>query len=219
MSEHTHSHSHGHSHGLVDPSIIRSRAGVRAVTLSLLVLGATAGLQLLVFAGAASSVSLLGDLIHNGGDALTAIPLGIAFFLRSEDGERRAGLVVVAVVFASACVALYETIGRFIHPETVSHLGALAVAGLVGVAGNAGAALIRSRAGARLGSPALRADGAHARVDAIVSLGVVVSAIFLAAGVEIADPIIGLIITLTILRVTWTSWRTVTGRETHSHDH
>ena len=209
MSAHSHPHSHGHSHGLVDPSIVRSRAGVRAVSLSLFVLGVTAGLQALVFVSASASVSLLGDTIHNGGDALTAVPLGIAFFLRSHEGERRAGLAVVAAVFVSACVALYETVLRFVDPRPVNHLGLLAAAGAIGFAGNALAAMIRTRAGARLGSAALRADGQHARVDAIVSLGVIASSIFLAAGVTVADPIIGLVITLAILRVTWTSWQTV----------
>jgi cation diffusion facilitator family transporter len=206
---HGHSHAHGHSHGLVDPSIVRSKAGLRAVTLSLGVLGLTAALQALVFAAASPSVSLLGDLIHNGGDALTAIPLGAAFLLRSHRAEHRAGVAVVLVVFASACVALYETIERFIHPQTVSHLGILAAAGVVGFAGNAVAASIRSRAGKRLQSPALIADGSHARVDALVSLGVVASAGLVAAGAHVADPFIGLAITAAILRVSWSSWRTV----------
>lgn len=207
----SHAHSHGHSHGLVDPSIIRSRAGLRAVTLSLGVLGVAALLQAVVFAEASQSVSLLGDVIHNGGDALTAIPLGAAFLLRSHRAEHAAGMAVVAVVFASACVALYETIDRFIHPQTVGHLGVLAVAGFVGFAGNAIAATIRSRSGERLQSAALIADGSHARVDALVSLGVVASAALVAAGAQVADPFIGLAITLAILRVSWSSWRTVRG--------
>jgi cation diffusion facilitator family transporter len=203
------SHSHGHAHGLVDPTIVRSRAGLRAVTLSLGVLGAAAVLQAVVFAVASPSVSLLGDLIHNGGDALTAIPLGAAFLLRSHRAEHAAGMSVVLVVFASACVALYETIERFIHPHPVGHLGVLAAAGLVGFAGNAVAARIRLRAGKRLQSPALLADGSHARVDALVSLGVMASAALVAAGAHVADPLIGLAITLVILKVSWSSWRTV----------
>jgi divalent metal cation (Fe/Co/Zn/Cd) transporter len=110
--EHEHGHGeHGHSHGLVDRSIVRSRAGVRTVAVSLAVLGLNAGAQLAVFA-LSGSVALLADLIHNFGDALTAVPLGIAFFLRSFRGEKFAGLAVVLAIFISACVALYETIMR-----------------------------------------------------------------------------------------------------------
>jgi cation diffusion facilitator family transporter len=200
--------NHGHAHGLVDRSIVRSREGVRAVALSLAVLLATAVLQAAVFA-LSGSVALLADLIHNGGDALTAIPLGIAFFLRSARGERFAGYAVVATIFVSAMVALYETIVRLIHPEHLSHLGALAVAGLVGFVGNEIAAQVRLRAGRRLTSPALVADGNHARVDGFVSLGVVVSAAAVALGLPVADPLVGLAITIIILRVTWDSWRTI----------
>ena len=107
---------HGHSHGLVDRSIVRSRAGVKAVSLSFAILGIAAGVQLGVFV-LSGSVALLADLIHNFGDALTAVPLGIAFFLRSVRGEKFAGLAVVLAIFVSACVALFETIGRFIHPQ------------------------------------------------------------------------------------------------------
>src|SRR5690348_4744813 len=195
--EHSH-HGHGHSHGLIDPSIRRSRAGVRAVLLALLVLGAAAGAQLVVFV-ASGSVALLADLIHNAGDAATAIPLGIAFALRSERAERWAGLAVVFAIFVSACVAGYEAIDRLITPVEVDHLGALAVAGVIGFAGNWLAAVIRSRAGRRLDSPALVADGAHARADAYVSLAVVASAVVVAIGVPIADPLIGLVMTVVIL--------------------
>ncbi len=175
---------------------------------SLAILAVAASAQLAIFA-LSSSVALLADLIHNFGDALTAIPLGIAFFLRSARGERFAGLVVVAVIFISACVALYETIMRFIHPEHLTHLWALAAAGLIGFAGNELAALVRLSAGRRLASAAMTADGRHARVDGFVSLGVVASAFFVALGVPIADPIIGLAITLVILKITWDSWHTV----------
>jgi cation diffusion facilitator family transporter len=203
-----HAHGHGHSHGLVDPSIIRSRAGICAVALSLLVLGLTAGTQAAVFA-LTGSVALLADLIHNFGDALTALPLGIAFYLRSARGERWAGYAVVLAIFISACVALYETIQRLINPEDLSHLWTLAAAGAIGFAGTEVAAVIRLRAGRRLGSPALVADGNHARVDGFVSLGVVLSAAVVAAGAPIADPLIGLAITLVILRITWQSWQTI----------
>jgi cation diffusion facilitator family transporter len=197
-----------HTHGLVDRSILRSRAGVRAVALSLLILGITAGAQAAVFV-LSNSVALLADLIHNAGDALTAIPLGIAFFLRSVRGERLAGLAVVLAIFVSACVALYETLLRFIHPEHLSHLWVLAAAGAVGFVGNELAAHVRLSAGRRLGSAAMIADGKHARTDGFVSLGVVASAIVVGLGVRIADPIIGLLITLVILRITWEAWHEV----------
>jgi cation diffusion facilitator family transporter len=202
---------HGHSHGLVDRSILRSRAGIRAVLSSLGVLGFTAAAQAAVFLFT-GSVALLADLIHNAGDALTALPVGVAFTLRSARAERWAGLAVVAAIFISACVALYETILRLIDPQELSHLSVLAGAGIVGYVGNEVAARIRLRAGRRLESPALVADGNHARVDAFVSLGVVASAAAVAAGLPIADPIIGLGITAVILKITRDSWRTVRTR-------
>jgi cation diffusion facilitator family transporter len=207
--EHGHDHhGHGHSHGLVDPSIVRSREGVRAVSLSLAVLLVAALAQTAIYV-LSGSVALLADLIHNFGDASTAIPLGAAFLLRSPRGERRAGLFVVATIFASACVAMWESIDRLIHPQHLSHLWVLAAAGVVGFAGNELAAQIRVRAGRRLASPALIADGNHARVDGFVSLSVIASAAVVALGVERADPIIGLVITVVILKVTLDSWRTV----------
>jgi cation diffusion facilitator family transporter len=209
-----HAHEHGHSHGLVHDSIKRSREGLRAVTWALLILALTAVAQVIVFV-ASGSVALLADLIHNAGDAATAIPLGIAFALRSARGERWAGLAVVLAIFISACVAGYEAVGRLLDPQDVEHLGALALAGVLGFAGNWAAALVRSRAGRRLGSPALVADGAHARADAYVSLAVVASAAVVAIGLQIADPLIGLAITLVILRITWESWKTVRGDAGH----
>src|SRR5262249_29221322 len=131
---HEHGHGHGHSHGLVDPSIVRSRAGIRAVAFSLGVLGLTAAVQTAIFV-LTNSVALLADLIHNFGDALTAVPLAIAFFLRSGRAERWAGLAVVLAIFISACVALYETIVRLIHPEHLTHLWSLAAAGAIGFLG------------------------------------------------------------------------------------
>ena len=199
---------HGHSHGLVDRSILRSRAGVKAVVASLAILAIAAGVQLAIFA-LSHSVALLADLVHNFGDALTAVPLGIAFFLRSVRGERLAGLAVVFAIFVSACVALYVTIQRFIHPQHLTHLWVLAAAGIVGFAGNELAARVRLSAGRRLGSAAMTADGNHARVDGFVSLAVVASAIVVALGAQIADPIIGLTITVVILKITWDSWNTV----------
>jgi len=206
-SGHTHDHDHargghGHSHGLIDPSIKRSRAGIRAVLLSLLVLGLTALAQVAIFAST-GSIALLADLIHNFGDAATAIPLGIAFALRSERAERGAGYFVVLAIFVSACIAGYEAIVRLLDPEDVSQVGALAAAGVLGFAGNMIAAVIRSRAGRALDSPALVADGNHARADAYVSLAVVASAIAVALGLQIADPLIGLAITVVIAKITW----------------
>ena len=221
--EHHHPHSHdhrtrrgghGHSHGLVERSIVRSRKGLRAVGLSLAVLGLAALAQTIIFI-ASGSIALLADLIHNFGDAATAIPLGAAFLLRSERAERYAGLFVVAAIFISACVAGVEAVSRLIHPQSPTHLLALAGAGLIGYSGNWVAAQIRIRAGRTLDSAALITDGNHARADAYVSLAVIASAAVVALGLRIADPLIGLGITFVILKITWDSWRTVRGGHTH----
>lgn len=220
MEKHTHTHDephhhedehggvHGHSHGLVDPSIVRSKQGVEAVSFSLAVLFVTGLLQVGIFV-LSNSVALFADLIHNFGDALTALPLGVAFFMRSPRGEKWAGYFVVLVIFVSALVAGYESIQRFINPVEPTHLWALALAGLIGFLGNELAARIRTSAGKKLNSPALIADGNHARVDGFVSLGVVASAAFVGAGLSVADPLIGLIITSILLQITWQSWRTI----------
>jgi cation diffusion facilitator family transporter len=209
-------HAHRHTHRLIDPTIGRSRAGLRAVGVSLAVLGAAALAQALIFV-ATDSIALLADLIHNFGDALTAVPVGAAFLLRSERAERVAGLFVVGAIFISACVAGYEAVLRLIEPRAPDQLGALALAGAIGFAGNWVAAQVRSRAGQRLDSPVLIADGDHARADAFVSLGVVASAGAVALGLDVADPLIGLAITLVILRITGQSWGTV--RRGHRHAH
>ncbi|HEY6638422.1 MAG TPA: cation transporter [Solirubrobacterales bacterium] len=211
----THGHEHSHTHGLVDDSIKRSREGLRAVGLSLGVLGATAAIQAVIYA-ATHSVALLADLIHNFGDALTALPLGAAFALRSARAERYAGLAVVFAIFASACVAGVIAIEKIIDPHAPTHLLALGLAGAVGFAGNEAAAQIRLGAGRRLGSPALVADGHHARADGFVSLGVLLSAGLVAVGLPLADPVIAIVITGVILRITRQSWLTVSGRA-HSH--
>jgi cation diffusion facilitator family transporter len=208
--------AHEHAHGLVDPSIVRSRAGVKAVALSLGILGLAAAAQAVIFV-VSDSVALLADLIHNIGDALTAVPLGVAFFLRSVRAERLAGIAVVLVIFVSACVAFYETIMRMLDPKDLDHLWILAVAGVIGFVANELAAQVRLRAGRRLDSAALVADGNHARVDAFVSLGVVLSAALVALGAERADPVVGLLITLVILKITWDSWRTIRHGVAHSH--
>ena len=210
--DHRHEHEHGHEHGLIDRSILRSRAGIRAVSWSLAILTVTALAQAFIYSRTLS-VALLADLIHNFGDALTAIPLGLAFFFRSLRGERLAGLAVVLAIFISAMVALVQTIERFIHPRTLTHLWLLALAGIIGFIGNEIAAQVRLRAGHRLQSPALVADGKHARVDGFVSLGVLASATLVGLGLPSADPIIGLIITLVILHITWQSWQTISKTE------
>ncbi|HVD47950.1 MAG TPA: cation diffusion facilitator family transporter [Candidatus Limnocylindria bacterium] len=208
LVEHDDADEHDHAHGLVDRSILRSRAGIRAVSWSLAILTVTALAQAFIYSRTLS-VALLADLIHNFGDALTAIPLGIAFYLRSARGERWAGVAVVLAIFISALVALGQTIERFIHPRSLSHLWLLAAAGVFGFIGNEIAAQVRLRAGRRLNSPALVADGNHARVDGFVSLGVLASAAVVALGLPIADPVIGLAITAVILQITWESWHTV----------
>jgi cation diffusion facilitator family transporter len=209
--EHQHAEGHGHTHGLVDPSIRRSREGIRAVVLSLVILGLAAVAQGLIFL-LTNGVALLADLIHNAGDAATALPLGVAFAIRSVRAERIAGLFVVLAIFASACVAGFEAIDRLINPREVSHLGALAAAGGIGYLANWLAARVRIRAGHRLNSPALVADGNHARADAYVSLAVVASAAAVALGANSLDPLIGLAISAVIIRITWQSWLTVRGR-------
>jgi cation diffusion facilitator family transporter len=209
-----HPHEHGHSHGLVDPSIKRSRAGLRTVGVSLAVLAATATIQAAIYV-ATGSVALLADLIHNFGDAATAIPLAAAFLLRSRKAEEYAGLAVVAAIFISACVAGVFAVEKIINPSPPDHLLALALAGAIGFAGNEVAAQVRLRGGRRLDSPALVADGYHARTDGFVSLSVMMSAALVALGLDLADPVIAIAITGVILRITWQSWRTV--RSGHAH--
>ena len=221
--EHHHEHAdgpgepgthHAHAHGVIARSLLRSRSGIRVVSWSLLILLATSLLQGFIYLST-GSVALLADLIHNFGDALTAVPLGIAFFLRSERGERWAGKAVVLAIFISACVALVETVRRILHPQPLGNLAVLAAAGVIGFLGNELAAVLRIRVGRKLDSPALVADGFHARADGFVSLAVVASAALVALGLPVADPIIGLGITAVILRITWQAWRTVQGDDDH----
>jgi cation diffusion facilitator family transporter len=214
-SSHRHDHDRGHSHGLVDASIKRSQGGLRAVSASLGTLAATAAIQAAIYV-ATGSVALLADLIHNFGDALTAVPLAAAFLLRSARAERYAGLAVVFAIFVSACVAGVVAVEKIIDPHVPEHLLALGIAGAVGFAGNEIAAQIRLGAGRRLESPALVADGYHARTDGFVSLGVMASAALVAVGLPLADPVIAIVITAIILRITWQSWLTVRGRA-HAH--
>lgn len=158
------SHVQGHTHGLVDHSVLRSRAGVRAVLVSLLLLGATAAAQAVVYV-LTGSVALLADLIHNAGDAFTAVPVGAAFLLRSDRAEQWAGYVVVLAIFVSACVALWQVVERLLHPQELDYLWPLAAAGLIGFIGNELAARYGSAQAAVSRAP-LIADGRDIDLDA-----------------------------------------------------
>jgi cation diffusion facilitator family transporter len=207
-----HGHGHGHGHSAadrVDPALATSGRGLRTLAWSFAVLSATAVAQL-VLVLVTGSVALLGDTIHNFADALTALPLGVAFLLGRRAATRRytyglgraedlAGLVVVLLVLASAVFAGYEAVHRLLDPQPVRHLAVLAVAGVLGFAGNELVAQWRIKVGRRIGSAALVADGVHARTDGFTSLAVVVGAGGVALGFPAADAIIGLLITVAIL--------------------
>ncbi|MEM6105903.1 cation diffusion facilitator family transporter [Mycobacterium sp. 050272] len=243
MSDHGHDHSHGHDHahrhpkGLwgavkeifaphshdaadsVDSELESSADGIRAVKISLLVLGATAIAQIVVVV-LSGSIALAADTIHNFSDALTAVPLWIAFALSTKAATRRytygfgraedlAGLFVVAMITLSAIIAGYEAVERLINPRPIEHVGWVAVAGLLGFIGNEWVALYRIRVGRRIGSAALVADGLHARTDGFTSLAVLAGAGGVALGFPLADPIVGLVITLAILAVLRTAVRDV----------
>ena len=211
-------HSHD-SADSVDSALEASAQGIRAVKISLVALGVTAILQLIVVA-ISGSVALLADTIHNFSDALTAVPLWIAFVLSRRAASRRytygygrmedlAGLFVVAMIALSAVIAGWEAINRLIHPSPVSNLGWVAAAGVIGFAGNELVAVYRIRVGQQIGSAALVADGVHARTDGLTSLAVVVGAAGVALGWPAADPVIGLLITIAILGVLRTAARDV----------
>lgn len=195
----------------VDDALESSRQGVRAVKISLVVLAVTAVLQVLVVV-VSGSVALRADTIHNLSDALTALPLWVAFVLgrRAATGrytygfgraEDLAGLFVVAMIAVSAGLAGWEALRRLVDPQPVSNLGWVAVAGVVGFLGNETVALYRNRIGRQIGSAALVADGLHARTDGLTSLAVVAGAVGIALGWQRADPVVGLIITVAILVV------------------
>ena len=203
-------HSHD-SADKVDSALESSRDGLRALWLSLAGLGLTAALQAVV-AWWSHSVGLLGDTLHNVADALTAVPLGLAFLVGRRAPNRRytygygraedlAGIVIVAVIAVSAAVAGYAAVRRLLHPATVHHLLAVAVAAVVGFAGNELVARLRIRVGRRIGSAALVADGLHARTDGFTSLAVLLGAGGVALGWPWADPVVGLVITVAILFV------------------
>jgi cation diffusion facilitator family transporter len=199
----------GHHH--VDDALADSAAGIRAVRISLIALAITAVAQVVIVAFS-GSVALLADTVHNFSDALTAVPLWIAFAVSRRAASRRytyglgraedlAGLFVVAVIAISAIVAAAQAVDRLIHPAPLSHLGWVAAAGVIGFVGNELVALYRIRIGTRIGSAALRADGLHARVDGLTSLAVVVGAAAVAVGFPAADPIVGLVIAGVIVGV------------------
>lgn len=211
-----------HSHDAadsVDDTLESTAAGIRTVKISLLVLGLTALIQIVIVV-MSGSVALAADTIHNFADALTAVPLWIAFALGAKPATRRytygfgrvedlAGSFVVAMITMSAIIAGYEAIARLIHPQQIEHVGWVALAGLVGFIGNEWVALYRIRVGHRIGSAALIADGLHARTDGFTSLAVLCSAGGVALGFPLADPIVGLHITAAILAVLRTAARDV----------
>lgn len=211
-----------HSHDAadsVDDTLESTAAGIRTVKISLLVLGLTALIQIVIVV-MSGSVALAADTIHNFADTLTAVPLWIAFALGAKPATRRytygfgrvedlAGSFVVAMITMSAIIAGYEAIARLIHPQQIEHVGWVALAGLVGFIGNEWVALYRIRVGHRIGSAALIADGLHARTDGFTSLAVLCSAGGVALGFPLADPIVGLLITAAILAVLRTAARDV----------
>ena len=223
---HGHDHgdggSHGHTHGVIDPSIATTERGIWAIKWSFVILAVTAALQILVVL-ATGSVALLADTIHNVADATTAIPLWIAFRLAQRKPtatftygcgrvEDLAGIAIVLIILFSALVAAYEAISRIFHPLSITLLGWVALAGLIGFIGNEVVAVFRIRVGREINSAALIADGYHARTDGLTSLAVVVGAIGVWLGFPLADPIIGLLITIAIFGIMWPSARAVLTR-------
>jgi cation diffusion facilitator family transporter len=219
---HGHDQGHGHTHGTVDPALLATARGIAAVRWSLVILGITAAVQVVVVV-LTGSVALLADTVHNAGDALTAVPLWIAFSYARRPATRRytygfgrvedlAGIAVVLTILFSALFAGYESALRIVQPQSVTHLSAVAAAALVGFAGNEAVARLRIRTGRRIASVALIADGQHARIDGLTSLAVLVGAIGVWLGLRLADPIVGLLIALAILRIVWQSARSVLSR-------
>lgn len=215
----THTHGHTHTHGAVDPSILTTERGILVTKWSFVGLFITALLQMVVVI-LSGSVALLSDTIHNFGDAMTAIPLGIAFTLARLKPSKRftygygrvedlAGVIIVAIILFSAVVAGYQSILRLVHQQSVHYLPAVAVAALIGFIGNEIVAVYRIKVGNDIGSAALVADGYHARVDGITSLAVLAGAFGVWLGFPLADPIIGLIIAAAIFRIVWDSSKTV----------
>lgn len=223
---HGHSHGgaegHGHTHGVIDPSLSSSERGIWAIKWSFVILAITAAIQIVVVV-TSGSVALLADTIHNVGDATTAIPLWIAFRLVKRKPtntfnyglgrvEDLAGMFVVVIILISALVAGYEAINRLIHPQPITQLLAVAVAGVVGFIGNEAVAVFRIKVGRDMNSAALIADGYHARTDGLTSLAVVLGALGVYLGFPLADPIIGLLITIAIFGIVWQSAKAVLTR-------
>ncbi|HXY87361.1 MAG TPA: cation diffusion facilitator family transporter [Candidatus Acidoferrales bacterium] len=225
MTDHSHSqdngdvHPHSHAHSMVNPALFISKRGIWILKWSLLGLTATAVFQLVIvlYSG---SVALLADTIHNFGDALTAIPLWIAFRMSVWKPTRRytygygrvedlAGIAVVFIILLSFSFAGYESINRLFHPEKVQFLWAVLFASLIGWAGNEVVAIFRIRVGKEIQSAALIADGYHSRVDGLTSLAVFFGALGVYLGYPLADPLVGLIITVAIFRIVWTSGKEV----------
>ena len=210
---------HGHTHGVIDATIATTDRGIWAIKWSFLVLALTALFQIGVVA-ISGSVALLADTIHNLGDAVTAIPLWIAFRLARRPATKRftygygrvedlAGVSIVLIILASALVALYQAVDRLLHPQPIQQLLWVALAGLVGFVGNEVVAVFRIRVGREINSAALIADGYHARTDGFTSLAVVLGAAGVWFGFPLADPIIGLLITLAIFGIVWQSSKAV----------
>jgi cation diffusion facilitator family transporter len=233
--DHDHAHSHpggikGFFYGLfvphthdaadsIDDALEASSQGVRALKISLFVLLATTILQFLIFL-ISGSVALLADTIHNFSDALTAVPLWIAFILGRRIATRRytygfgraedlAGLFIVAVVALSAIVAAWESINRLFHPQSLQNLWLVAAAGLIGFVGNEIVAIYRIRVGQKIGSAALVADGVHARLDGFTSLAVLLGAVGVMLGFPLADPIIGIVISAAIIVLLWGTTKSI----------
>lgn len=211
--------THGHTHGAIDHALFTTQRGMWAVKWSFLGLAATALLQVLIV-GITGSVALLADTIHNLGDALTAIPLWIAFRLGQWKPTRRftygygrvedlAGVVIVGIILLSALITGYLSVQRLLHPQPISYVGAVIAASLIGFVGNEAVAIFRMRIGKEIGSTALIADGYHARADGLTSLSVLVGAVGVWLGYALADPIVGLVITAVILRIVWQSGEAV----------
>jgi cation diffusion facilitator family transporter len=214
--------AHGHKHGVIDPSIATTERGIWAIKWSFILLAITAALQLVVV-GMSGSVALLADTIHNIGDATTAIPIWIAFVLVRRPPTRvftyglgrvedLAGMLIVLIILLSAIVAGYEAINRLIHPEPITQLEWVVAAGIIGFLGNEAVAVFRIRVGREIQSTALIADGYHARTDGLTSLAVILGAFGVWLGFPLADPIVGLLITLVIFGIVWQSARAVITR-------
>ncbi|ESX20634.1 cobalt transporter [Mesorhizobium sp. LSJC255A00] len=225
MGGHGHDHGeggHGHTHGVIDPTIATTTRGIWAIKWSFVVLAITAALQLVVVF-LSGSVALLADTIHNVGDAVTAIPLWVAFMLARRKPSKTftyglgrvedlAGILIVLIILFSAIVAGYEAIDRLINPQPIAFLGWVAIAGIIGFLGNEAVAVFRIRVGREINSAALIADGYHARTDGFTSLAVVLGAIGVWLEFPLADPIIGLLITVAIFAIVWQSSKAVLTR-------